>query len=225
MSQEAKLSAEPRAKYGKGAARKLRARGKVPAILYGRDVESMPLSVEAQEAERLFQNITVENTIVGLDIAGESEPVQTLVREIQVHPFRPTLLHIDFYRVQAGVMLEVAIPVHLNGVPDGVRQHGGVLQQVVHEVPVRCLPSRIPVSLEIDVRGLDLGDSILAADLNLDEDIELLVELDQTVCQVVVPRLVLEEEEPEEEGELEEGLEGDEAAEEGDDSGQEGDRE
>jgi large subunit ribosomal protein L25 len=216
MDTQVTLKAEEREGRGKGAARRLRATGRVPAVLYGADLDSLALSVDAAEATHLFQSISVENTIVDLAVEGQKEPVQTLVREVQVHPIRPQLLHIDFFRIQAGVKVDVEIPIHLIGVPEGVRAADGVLQQVIHELPVRVLPSNIPPSVEIDVTALELGDAIHVSDLDLGEDIEIQAESDQTIAAVVAPRApVLEEEEEElEEGEVElvgEEVEGEEA--------------
>jgi large subunit ribosomal protein L25 len=204
METQVTLKAEEREGRGKGAARKLRATGRVPAVLYGADLEALALSVDAAEATHLFQSISVENTIVDLAVEGQKKPVQTLVREVQVHPIRPQLLHIDFLRIQAGVKVDVEIPIHLIGVPAGVRAADGVLQQVIHELPVRVLPSNIPPSVEIDVTALELGDAIHVSDLDLGEDIEIQTELDQTIAAVVAPRApTLEEEEELEEGEVE----------------------
>lgn len=204
MSTNATLSAEIRDGRGKGAARKLRADGRVPGVIYGKDEETLALSVDATEAEHLFQAISVENTIVHLELDGEDGPVQTLVREIQVHPIRPQLLHIDFYRIRAGVRVEVEIPVHLNGIPEGVKSSGGVLQQVIHELPVLVLPSKIPPSVEIDVTGLELGDAIHVSELDLGEDVEVLLDPERTIGSVVMPKaLVVDEEEEEEEAEVE----------------------
>lgn len=189
MSTGAKLRAEKREQKGKESARKLRDNGRIPAVLYGKETETVSLSLDAHEAELLFQSISVENTIVGLEIEGEKGPVQTLIREIQVHPYRPVLFHVDFYRIREGERLEVEIPVNLNGVPEGVRSSGGILQQVVHQVRVKCLPTMIPESIEIDVTALELGGSVHVSDLRLGEGVEILMDADQTVCSVVQPKL------------------------------------
>ncbi len=196
------LNAEKRDGRGKGAARKLRATGRVPAVLYGQNFESLPLSVDAREAMHLFQTISVENTIVELEMEGEKEPVRALVREIQSHPFKPDLVHIDFMRVQKGVAVDVEIPLHLVGVPVGVKLHGGSLDQTIHELPVRCIPSRIPESIEVDVSHMELHDMIRVADLDLDDAVEVTIEPDRMVAQVSPPRG----------GGIEEGEEGEEAA-------------
>jgi large subunit ribosomal protein L25 len=189
MSTGAKLRAEKRERKGKESARKLRDGGRIPAVLYGKETDTVSLSLDAHEAELLFQSISVENTIVGLEIEGEKAPVQTLIREIQVHPYRPVVFHVDFYRIREGERLEVEIPVHLHGVPEGVRSSGGILQQVVHQVPVKCLPTLIPESIDIDVTALELGGSVHVSDLRVAEGVEILMDPDQTVCSVVAPKL------------------------------------
>jgi large subunit ribosomal protein L25 len=203
MTTQATLKAVTRSGSGKGGARKLRASGLVPAVVYGRGDETLAISVDAHEARLLFQTISVENTLVDLSLDGES--IQTLVREVQVHPYRPELIHIDFYRVQTGVKLDLEIPVHLIGTPIGVKMNGGVVQQIIHELPVRTVPSLIPESFEVDVSELNVGDSIHVSDLTLPEGVEVKLDPDQTVCSIVVPKgLVTEEAEGEA---LEEGAE------------------
>lgn len=214
MATQVTLQAEKRTETGKGAARRLRARGRVPGVVYGRDEDTVSVSVDAKEAEHLFHAISVENTIVELDVEGLDGSFPTLVREIQVHPFKPDLLHVDFYRIQAGVKVEVEIPILLHGVPEGVKQSGGVLQQVIHELPVSVLPSQIPESVELDVTGLGMNEAIHVYDLDLGDEVEVLIDPDRTVASVVAPKaLVVEAEEEEleeleielEEGELPEG--------------------
>ena len=208
MSKTKTLTASKREGTGKGAARKLRRGGRVPAVLYGKDMEPVHLSVDAQEAEHLFHEISWENTIVDLAIEGDKEPQQILVREIQALPDRPqSPVHIDFLRIQKGVAVDVEIPVNLVGVPVGVRLHGGVLEQIIHELPVRCLPSEIPASIEVDVSGLELDDSIHVSDISFAEGVEVTVDEKRTVCLVATPRVEKEPEPEEEAAEEEEGAE------------------
>ena len=187
------LKASKREAAGKGAARKLRRTGRVPAVLYGKDMEAVTLSLDAMEVEHLFQAISVENTIVELEIEGEGESHQTLVREIQSHPYRYELVHIDFLRIQSDVAVDVEVPVELIGTPVGVKQSGGVLEQVIHELPVRCLPSLIPEFIEVDVSALDIDDSLHLSDLQLPEGVEATIDLDRTLCLVSAPRAAIEE--------------------------------
>ena len=194
MSTAVILSAEKREGIRKGANRKLRASGRVPAILYGKDTKPSLLSVDAREAERLFQKISVENTIIDLKVKGDRTKIQALVREVQVAALRPDMLHIDFYKIQKGVSLEVDIPVELSGIPNGVRNEGGILEQLIHEIPVRCLPNQIPESIKIDVTDLDLQGSLHVSDLAIPEGVEMLMDSERTLCVVSAPRVIAEPE-------------------------------
>ena len=206
MTKNTVLKAQPRADTGKEAARKLRAEGRIPAVIYGKDMDARGLSLDLQETEYLFQRIAVENTILDLVIEGDGEPVQTLIREIQSYPHKPGLLHVDFLRIQKGVAVEVEIPVSLDGIPIGVREAGGILEQLINEIRVKCIPSKIPEVVSLDVTGLAVGDSLHVSDVDLGEDVDLLVDLDRTICSVQVPKVVAADEEVPEE-ELEEGEE------------------
>ena len=176
-------------------------------MVYGKGMEPMGLSLDMQDTEYLFQRISVENTIVDLVIEGGDEPVQTLIREIQGYPDRPGLVHVDFLRIQKGVAVELEIPVSLDGIPVGVRESGGVLEQVINELRVKCIPSKIPEVVSWDVTGLDIGDSVHVYDLDLGEGVEILTDAERTICSVQIPKiLVVEEDEEELEEELEEAL-------------------
>lgn len=222
MTENATLNATRREGIGKGAARKLRAAGQVPAVLYGKEQDTLHLAVEAHDAEQLFQSISVASTIVSLKIKGQRGATRTLIREVQVHPFKSELVHIDFMKIQEGVAVEVQVPLELEGTPEGVRADGGVLEQVAHEIPVRCMPDNIPGAITVDVTGMELGDSLHVSDLPVPEGVEILLDPERTVANVAIPRVVVEEvvEEEEEALELEAAAEGEEAAEE--EAGEEG---
>jgi len=199
------LGAVKRDDAGKGVARKMRASGRVPAVLYGKDMDTMSLSLDAREALRLFQAISVENTIVDLKVKGVKESFQTLVREIQTHAVRPDLIHIDFLRIQKGVVVDVEIPVHLTGIPAGVKMEGGTLEQIIHELPVRCIPSKIPESFEVDVSALEVGDSLHVSAIEVPEDVEVTIDVERTLCSVAAQRAEEVVEVEEEDLELAEG--------------------
>ena len=205
MTVNAGLMAKRRHETGKGAARRLRAEGQIPAVLYGKDQEPISLTLDAREALRLFHSISVENTIVNVQIDDDKEALETLVREIQMHPYRPDLVHVDFYCIERGVALEVDIPANYVGTPQGVRD-GGILEVILHEIRVKCIPSKIPDTIEIEISALDIGDSIHANEISMEEGVELLTDPGQTVCLVSAPR-VEEEEVVEEDLEGVEGLE------------------
>lgn len=212
MTVTAEIDARKREETGKGAARRLRDRGRVPAVVYGGEVESTPISVDAGEAEYLFREISVENTLVDLKLEGADEPLRTLVREIQAHPFKSELIHVDFYVITEGKPIEVQIPVNLNGIPLGVRESEGVLEQIVHEIPVKCVPAKIPETVEIDVTELDMNEAIHVSDIDLGEDVEVQLDPRRAICTVVAPKVAIVEPEVEEE-ELEVDLVGEEGEE------------
>ncbi len=195
---------------GKEANRKLRAEGRIPAVLYGKDMETHSLSLDLKETDYLFRRISVENTIVDLLVEGDTEPVRTLIREIQSLPHKPEILHVDFLRIQKGVAVELEIPVKLEGIPVGVRESGGVLEQMINELRVKCIPSLIPENVVLDVAEMVLGDALHVSDVRMAEGVELLVDAGRTICNVAMPKIVVVEEEEEEE---EEGIEGEEGVE------------
>src|SRR3989442_13124626 len=138
MAQTVSLSASPGRATGKGAARQARFRGKVPAVIYGHGRETQPLEVEAKALEKALTGVEPESTIIELALDGKK--VKTLIREIQRHPLRPDIIHLDFYEIHAAQKVKLKIPVHLAGNPDGVRNAGGVLDQVTREVEIEVLP-------------------------------------------------------------------------------------
>ncbi len=194
MAVSAKLSAEPRERTGKGWNRKLRAEGRVPAVVYGHGESTRSLSVNAHELSRLFDQVHVENTILDLEINGESGPVKVLVREIQRHAYKADVLHVDFLQIHAGEKITVEVPIRLTGQAPGVKT-GGMLQQSLDELEVRCLPDQIPEVIEVDVSGLEIGDSIHVGQLALPEGVQVMIESDRTICSVMAPTVVATDEE------------------------------
>lgn len=204
MSSQVSLKVERREGTGKGVARKLRAAGKLPAVVYGGEAGSIAVSLDAHETEVLFRSISVENTIVNLDVQGEAAPVPSLIREIQTHPFRPIILHVDFLRVQTGVEVELDVRVELEGTPTGVKDQGGVLEQTVYMLPIRCVPALIPDHVIYDVSGLEIGDSVHVGELSLPEGVTILLDPERTVCSVQHPsRAEVEDDEEEDDEEPE----------------------
>lgn len=204
MATSASLKASPREGTGKGSSRKLRAVGRVPAVIYGRGEETRLLSVDEHELDLLFSRIHVENTVIEVAIEGEKKAVKALVREVQKHVVRDAVLHVDFYQIHAGEKVTVEIPVRITGSAPGVKL-GGILQHSMSEIEVRCLPDQIPESFVIDVSELGIGDSVHISDISLPAGVEFQVDVDRTVCSVMAPVVsAVEPEEAEEEPEEEE---------------------
>lgn len=206
MATEAKITAATREATGKGAARSLRREGKIPGVVYGHAGESTPVTVEAGDLMRLVQSVSIENTIVDLSVEngddGDVENHQVLVREIQRHPFKQEFVHVDFFRLAMDEKIHVDVPISLTGVPTGVKDRGGVLEHMLREIEVYCLPGSIPEKVEIDVSHLDIGDSIHVAEIEL-PDVEVLTDADRSIVAVLAPTIIEEPEEEEEEELLE----------------------
>ena len=185
MAQVVSLSASPRVTTGKGPARQARFRGQVPAVLYGRGRPTQALAVESQALEKALAGIEPESTIIELAVDGKK--TQALIREIQRHPIRPDIIHVDFYEIHAQQKVTLKVPVHLVGAPDGVRNAGGVLDQVTREVEIEVLPVDIPDRVELDVTALKIGDSLHVRDLAI-PNATILTQDDLTIATVVPPR-------------------------------------
>lgn len=187
----ANLSASARENGGKGVSRKLRAEGRVPAIVYGHGREPQSLSINTRELEKLLDHIAAESTVIDLDIDGKGS--RTLIREIQRHPFKRQILHVDFQELVAGEKITVNVPIVLVGVPDGVRMDGGILDQVMRELEVEVDPSNIPNHIDVDVTKLTIGSSVHVRDITLPEGVESMDDEEATICVVSAPRAVIEE--------------------------------
>jgi large subunit ribosomal protein L25 len=186
----ASLSAEPRSETGKGVARKLRAAGRIPGIIYGHAREATGLSLVARDFEKLLQHISAGSTVVDLTLG--SATTKTLIREIQRHPFKKQILHVDFQELVAGEKVTVEVPLVFVGVPEGVRLSGALLEQIMHSIEVFADPTSIPNHLDVDVSHLAMGHSLHVRDIKLPEGIEVLSDEDATICAVIAPRAAVE---------------------------------
>lgn len=188
MAQEVTLSASPRAETGKGVARSLRRSGRIPAVIYGHGREAESLSVDATAFGRMLAGISAATTMVNLEVEGRA-PVRALIREIQRNPIRPAdILHVDLFEVRADEAIDVDVPVRLVGIPDGVRNGGGVLEQALHDLTIRVLPGDLPSAIDVDVTALTIGHSIHVRDVQV-PNAEILNDEDLPVATVVPPRV------------------------------------
>jgi len=185
------LTADTRQDSGKGVARTLRRAGKVPAVIYGRGREPEALVVDQDLLGRLILKVTSSTPIqVTVD---DREPVTALLREVQRNPIRPEdILHIDFYEIHAGEEISVSVPIHLEGIPDGVRNFGGVLDQSMRELEIKVMPRHIPDHVEVEVTELGIGQALYVRDVDV-PNAEVLADPTQVICSVIAPRV---EEEP-----------------------------
>jgi large subunit ribosomal protein L25 len=186
----AQLSAKARTSTGKGAARSLRSAGEIPAVIYGHAREPQSLSIPTREFEKLLEKVSAESTVIELNLA--SGVSRTLIREIQRHPFKKQILHIDFQELVAGEKVSVNVPIVLTGTPEGVRVSGGILSQVMSELTIRVDPVNIPRRIEADVTNVSIGHSLHVSDLTIPEGVEVLDDADATVAVVSAPKVEVE---------------------------------
>ncbi|HEU4682147.1 MAG TPA: 50S ribosomal protein L25 [Gemmatimonadales bacterium] len=187
MAQQANLQAALRSNTGKGAARTLRRHGKVPGVIYGHNRAAEAVEIDTAALNKMLIGISAGTTI--LDVVVDGRPaVKALIREIQRDSVRPAeILHLDLYEVQADEKVTLSVPIHLVGVPDGVRNFGGVLDHVLRELEIEVLPADIPEHVELDVTALTIGHSLFVRDLKV-EKAEVMNDPDTPVCTVVAPR-------------------------------------
>lgn len=186
----ATLSATKRSDTGKGVARSLRRDGRIPGVIYGRMRQPQALSISARELMRLLEHISAENTVIDLTMDGST--ARTLIRQIQRHPLRRDIIHVDLQELIAGEKVEVRIPIILQGIPAGVRTSGGILDQVMRELRVRVDPSQIPARFEVDVLELNIGHSIHVSDLTIPPGVEVMDDDTSTIATVSAPRAIEE---------------------------------
>jgi large subunit ribosomal protein L25 len=184
------LNALPRTETGKGAARKLRALKQVPGVVYGHKREPQSLALDARDLQKMLDRVSSDTTVFELRIDGGIS--RTLIRDIQRHPFRREILHIDFQELVAGELVTVDIPLVLVGTPVGVRLSGGMLDQVLRTISVEVDPGNIPNHIDVDVSNLDLHQSIHVRDLTLPPGVEVLENEGETICVVAPPRAEVE---------------------------------
>jgi large subunit ribosomal protein L25 len=187
MAQQANLQVASRTATGKGAARSLRREGKIPGVIYGPGREAEPVAIETSALSKTLFGISAATTILDVAVDGRP-PVKALIREIQRDSLRPgDIIHLDLYEVRSDEEITLAVPVRLIGVPDGVRNFGGVLDHVLRELEIEVLPSNIPEHVDLDVTALTIGHSLFVRDVTV-ENARILNDPDTPICTVVAPR-------------------------------------
>lgn len=191
------VQAFPRTLQGTGASRRLRAAGRVPAVIYG--------AGKAAQAVELDQNALLKNlkleafhaSILDMAVDGAKEPV--LLRDFQMHPWKPIVLHVDFQRIDRTKKIHMYVPLHFvnDDKSDAVKLGGGVVQHIMNEIEIRCLPDNLPEYVEVDVKDIELGHSLHVSDLKLPAGVELVARLkqeDPPVVTVQLPKEIAAEE-------------------------------
>ena len=187
---EATLKAEPRSGRGKNEARRLRAAGKSPAVVYGTEKnKALEIAVDPRTLLRILHSESGVNTLIGLDGAGLSAGGKVLVKEYQLDPIDHKLLHADFYAVAMDKAIEVTVPIVIKGEPKGVKQQGGVVDFVNREIEVECLPGDIPEHIDVDISELMLHQGIRVRDLPKNDKWKPVSDLDMMIVHVVTVKV------------------------------------
>lgn len=184
---EEKLKAEKRGDAGKGVARKLRAGGRVPAVLYGHGQDSLPLSVDAKELYRILHTGAGSNVLVDLLVDGKTH--LAMPREVQQNHIKGQLVHVDFLVVSRNEAITIDVPVREIGESPGVKA-GGVVEHHLFELHVECLPSDVPEAIDADISTLELGDALRVGDIPAPRGVTILTNPDDSVLAVVVPAVL-----------------------------------
>lgn len=194
MAKQLKLTAQTRSSVGRTAVKKIKAQGLVPAVVYGGQDAPVSLSLNAREIRNLLAHAVSEHMLVDLEIndGGTTTNRLALIQEVQHHPIRRDVLHVDFHAVKADELLHSEIPVEAFGEPDGVRNYGGILEINMHSVEIECLPKDLPELIRIDVSNLGVGDSIHVKHLILPEGVTARVDGELTVVRVAAPKVEIE---------------------------------
>jgi len=185
MNELRTIEANPRSSRGKNEARRLRRQGFIPATLYGGKKDPVAISVEAKRLAAILR--AGHNTIFNVTIDGDTDSV--LIKDWQTDPLKGRLLHADLIRIRLDQETRVEVPIRIVGEPRGVKQDGGLLDVVSHELEVECLPTDIPEYIDVDVSDLAVGDHISVKDVKIDPKIKILTDPDHVIASVLAPRL------------------------------------
>jgi large subunit ribosomal protein L25 len=186
---EVTLTVGKRQTTGKGPAKKLRSGGKIPAVIYGHGEETVSLTLDGKSFHAILHSHHGENIIFDIHMPGEKTPRKAILREVQHQPVSGEILHVDFQHISMTEKITVHVPVSLVGSPEGVRNKGGILEHILHELEVECLPTDIPEHIEVDVAHLDVGDSIHVSDISVPK-VKVLTESERSIATVVPPTII-----------------------------------
>jgi large subunit ribosomal protein L25 len=205
MAQQPALAARERQDSGKGAARKLRQQGRIPAIFYGPGSKPMKLAVDYLDLERIVTGISGENVIIALEIEAQegNQNKTVMLKELQSDPIHERYLHADFYEISMDKEITVNVAIQLRGTPVGVT-NGGILENVKRELSVSCLPDKLTSAIDVDISDMDIGDAVHIEDIQLPEGMRALEDGRLTVAVIAAPAVEKGEAEGEA-GEAEEG--------------------
>jgi large subunit ribosomal protein L25 len=184
------LEAEPRTLTTKGAVKALRQKGKIPAVAYGDKETPLAVALDEKAILAILHSKGGRNALINLKVGGGSHPV--IIKEIQRHPITRALWHVDFHRISLKKKIETRVPVRVKGEAPGVKVGGGVLEHLVREVRVRCLPTEIPAFIEADISNLQLNQGVRAKELQPPKGVEVLMDAESVIVHVLTIKVVEE---------------------------------
>jgi large subunit ribosomal protein L25 len=195
MAQQAKLTVQKRAEVGRNAIKKVRKQGLIPGVIYGVGQEPINLEVNGRQLSTVLARASSENILLELEIVDGDNKHNSLamIQEVQHHPLQRQILHVDFHAVSANEKITAEVPIEAVGEPIGVKTGGGLLEHILRDLEVECLPGDLPERIQVDVSGLDLNQSIHVKDLQLPAGVEAVTDAELTVVAVSEARV---EEEP-----------------------------
>ncbi|OQY28235.1 MAG: hypothetical protein B6244_07895 [Candidatus Cloacimonetes bacterium 4572_55] len=201
------LATSKRDSYKKGPARRMRAQGKIPGVIYGHDLESVPIVIDTKKLNWVLRHHIGRTYIIDVKIEGDAavEDRWAIIRELQRDPVTDNLVHVDFYQIKRGEEISIGVPIHFVGSPIGVKS-GGVLEVILRSIEVKCLPRDIPEFIEVRIDELNIGDAIHISDIDR-KDFEMSLDERSIVAHVVEPRGIQEEKDTTDE-DTEDGAEG-----------------
>ncbi len=193
ISQEVVAATPREGKFSKNAARRVRVKGKIPAVVYGAAEPAIAIEVDPKQIQKILHSDTGHNSIFDLEINGSTAKTKAMIVDWQYEPIKGTLMHIDLKRIALDKAMRVEVPIQLVGAPIGVKTQGGILDQVLREVEIECLPGDIPSHIDLDVTQMSIGDVLRVSDLPHSDKLKFLTDEDTTVAHVVA---IKEEVEP-----------------------------
>ena len=203
MADNVVLKADRRTQVGKQAVKHLRLKGRLPAVVYGEKQDPIVCSVDRKELEVILHD-QGRNVLLSLDLTDGQAQDTTIIKEIQHHPLKGEMQHVDFHRISLTEKIIVEVAVEAEGNPVGVRTEGGILEHMLYELEVECLPTDIPDKVVFDVTEMSIGDTIHVSDLVVEGNVEIVTESDRSVFVLVPPTVAQVAEDEEEEEALEE---------------------
>lgn len=184
ISQEVVAATPREGRFNKNAARRVRANGRIPAVVYGAAQPSVAVEVDPKQIMKILHSDAGHNSIFDLEINGSTAKTKAMIVDWQYEPIKGSLLHIDLKRIALDKAIRVEVPIQLLGVANGVKNQGGILDQVLREIEIECLPGDIPSHIDFDVTNMSFGDVLRVADLPHSDKIKFLKDEDSTVAHV-----------------------------------------